>query len=58
MRLGGGIDFRSNAVLGVGFYGSVSWGEYDDMDYNLSRVPAPPRSPATPCTPPSRSACG
>lgn len=41
LRLGGGIDFRSNAVLGVGFYGSVSWGEYDDVDYNLDRVVPP-----------------
>jgi len=44
VRLGGGVDFRSNAVLGVGFYGSVSWGEYDDVDYNLSRV-IPPAVP-------------
>jgi hypothetical protein len=45
VRLGGGLDFRSNAVLGVGFYGSVSWGEYDDIDYNLSRVIPPPTRP-------------
>jgi hypothetical protein len=28
-RLGAGIDFRSSQVLGLGFYGSISWGEYD-----------------------------
>jgi len=32
VRLGGGVDFRSNGVLGVGLYGSVSWGEYDHID--------------------------
>jgi hypothetical protein len=45
VRLGGGIDLRSNAVLGVGFYGSVSWGEYDDVDYNLALVTPPPVRP-------------
>jgi len=28
-RLAGGVDFRSNSVIGVGLYGSVSWGTYD-----------------------------
>jgi hypothetical protein len=43
IRLGGGIDFRSNAVLGVGLYGSVSWGEYDDIEDR--RVGAPQNLP-------------
>lgn len=29
LRLGAGIDFRTNQVLGVGLYGSFAWGEYD-----------------------------
>jgi hypothetical protein len=31
-RLAGGIDFRSNAVVGVGLYGSVAWGEYRRLE--------------------------
>jgi hypothetical protein len=29
LRLGAGIDYRSNQALGVGFYASFAWGEYD-----------------------------
>jgi hypothetical protein len=29
LRLGGGVDFRSNSVFGFGLYGSVAVGEYD-----------------------------
>ena len=29
VRIGAGVDFRSNAVLGLGLYGSIAWGEYD-----------------------------
>jgi hypothetical protein len=32
VRLAGGIDLRSNAVIGVGLYGSFAWGEYDHVD--------------------------
>jgi hypothetical protein len=32
VRLGGGVDFRSTGVLGVGFYGAVAWGSYDHID--------------------------
>jgi hypothetical protein len=32
VRLGAGIDFRSSAVIGLGLYGSVSVGEYDQFD--------------------------
>jgi hypothetical protein len=40
VRLGGGIDFRSNGVLGVGLYGSFSWGEYDEIDETRFGMPA------------------
>ena len=29
VRIGAGVDFRSNPVLGLGLYGSIAWGEYD-----------------------------
>jgi hypothetical protein len=43
IRIGGGLDFRQNAVLGVGLYGSVSWGEYDHIDD--TRLGAPQNLP-------------
>jgi hypothetical protein len=33
LRLAGGIDFRSNQVIGVGLFGSVSWGTYDNLHF-------------------------
>jgi len=32
LRLMGGVDYRTNPVLGFGFYGAVSWGTYDKVD--------------------------
>jgi hypothetical protein len=32
LRLGAGVDFRQNPVLGVGLYGSVAFGEYDRIE--------------------------
>jgi hypothetical protein len=32
LRLAGGVDFRSNAVIGVGLYASVGWGEFTRME--------------------------
>ncbi len=32
VRLMGGVDFRSNPVFGVGFYGGVSWTTYTRID--------------------------
>ncbi len=32
VRLMGGVDFRSNPVVGFGLYGSVSWGTYDKLN--------------------------
>jgi len=29
VRLGAGLDFRSNQVLGLGLYASFAWGKYD-----------------------------
>lgn len=46
LRLGGGFDFRSNAVLGVGFYGSVAWGEYDEIDDSRAWVGPRPEGDA------------
>ena len=31
VRLMGGVDYRTNQVVGVGFYGAVSWGTYDKL---------------------------
>jgi hypothetical protein len=31
VRLGVGVDFRSNQIIGLGLYGSVAFGEYDDF---------------------------
>jgi hypothetical protein len=31
-RLGAGVDFRQNTVLGLGLYGSVAFGEYDRIE--------------------------
>jgi hypothetical protein len=31
VRLGAGVDFRSNSVLAFGLYGSVAFGEYDKL---------------------------
>jgi hypothetical protein len=31
VRLMGGLDFRTNQVVGVGLYGAVSWGTYDKL---------------------------
>ncbi|WP_248352531.1 hypothetical protein [Anaeromyxobacter oryzae] len=31
-RLAGGVDFRSNAVIGVGLYASVAWGEFMHLE--------------------------
>jgi hypothetical protein len=33
VRLAGGVDFRSNAIVGVGLWGSVSWGTYDKIHF-------------------------
>jgi len=38
VRLGAGIDFRSNAVLGFGLYGTVSVGEYDELETPTTNV--------------------
>lgn len=39
VRLGAGVDFRQNPVLGVGFYGSVALGEYHRLEVPEGRLP-------------------
>jgi hypothetical protein len=39
LRIGGGLDFRSNGVLGLGLYASFAWGEYDHYKDTLTSVP-------------------
>ena len=39
LRIGGGLDFRSNAVLGLGLYASFAWGEYDHYKDTTVSVP-------------------
>jgi hypothetical protein len=38
LRLGGGVDFRSNGVLGLGLYASFAWGEYDHYKDTIGSV--------------------
>jgi len=38
VRVGGGLDFRSNGVLGLGLYASFSWGEYDHYKDTMGSV--------------------
>lgn len=33
VRLMGGVDYRSNPVIGIGFYGAISWGTYDKLHF-------------------------
>jgi hypothetical protein len=47
LRLGAGIDFRSNDVLGIGLYASFAWGQYDEYQDLTGVVPLDQRTHTT-----------
>jgi hypothetical protein len=47
VRVGAGIDFRSNEVLGVGLYASFAWGKYDHYEDSVTSIPLDQRTHTT-----------